>query len=372
MKIAVIGLGAGGTATARQLARRGHDVVGFEQFTIGHDQGSSHGASRVARFTYTDPLYTALMDAAAPLWVELEAETGRELLCRNGHVMIAPRGHDHLNAMTDALSAQHRRFEVLDRNAISKRFPAFLITDDELAVLQPDGGFVRPSESVRAFANSARRSGAQLHENSPIASIEPRTDSVSIVTTQGSRHDVDRVVISAGPWMSRLAPALTDPLVVSRQQFVYLAVTGEPSLYDSTHFPTWGHSVTNWYGFPSDGVYPGLKIAHHEDGIESNPDHVDRHLAEVTRTTSLVEFAARVDGATTTVLSSATCLYTNTWNEDFVVDHLPDDDRIVMMSACSGHGFKFMPYLGVITANLVTGEPNDFDISRFRAQWASA
>jgi sarcosine oxidase len=372
MKVAVIGLGAGGTATARHLARSGHNVVGFEQFSLGHDRGSSHGASRVARFAYTDPLYSSLMDAAAPLWRDIEAETQRELWCRNGHVMVVPRGHEHLGVMTQALSSQHRNFEVMDRHAVMQRFPAFTITDDELAVFQPDGGFIRPSMSVAAFAESARAAGAQLHEHCAIVSITARADSIGISTADGEYHSVDRVVISAGPWMSRLAPPLAQPLVVSRQQFVYLAVTGDPSRYEPSVFPTWGHSVTNWYGFPTDGMYPGLKIAHHEDGITTDPDQVDRDLAPSTLAASLVEFSARIVGAGVQVLSSATCMYTNTWNEDFVIDHLPGEERIVMMSACSGHGFKFMPYLGAITANLVTGTRNEFDISRFRARWADA
>jgi sarcosine oxidase len=364
VRVAVIGLGASGLATARYLAHRGVEVVGFEQFTIGHDQGSSHGASRVVRFTYVDTLYTSLMDTAAPLWRDIEAERNVELLCRNGHVMLAPYGHDDVVSMQRALTTSGRTFELLDRTAMHTRFPSFLMTDEEIAVFQPDGGFVRPSLSVKTFADSAREAGAQLFEQHPIVTVDPLLQGIRLVDRNGDHYDVDRVVVSAGPWISRFVSAVTRPFVVSRQQFVYLGVSGPPSLYAPEVFPTWGH-IDNWYGFPSDGQYPGLKIAQHTDGITSDPDAVDRQLDGDTLTASIAQFSHRVAGATGQLVSSATCLYTNTWNEDFVIDHLETDDRIVIMSPCSGHGFKFMPALGMIAGNLALGEPAGFDTRRF-------
>ena len=86
MKVAVIGVGGTGSAAMRFLAQAGHEVIGFEQFQVGHDRGSSHGESRIIRHAYADSLYTELMGDAYPLWKQLESDAGEELLDRKSVV----------------------------------------------------------------------------------------------------------------------------------------------------------------------------------------------------------------------------------------------------------------------------------------------
>ena len=69
----ILGLGGMGSAAAFHLAARGQRVLGFDKFAPPHDQGSTHGQSRVIRQAYyEDPAYVPLLLRAYELWRELE------------------------------------------------------------------------------------------------------------------------------------------------------------------------------------------------------------------------------------------------------------------------------------------------------------
>jgi sarcosine oxidase len=167
MKIAVVGIGGTGSAAARHLARAGHQVVGFEQFAIGHDRGSSHGHSRIIRYTYPDLLYTQMMGDAYPLWAELEEEAGEELFVRCGGLYLGPRAHPEIGATEQSLRQAGLEYSVLSAEALRERFPAFRLQSGEVALWQRDSGFLRADRCVLANARLARAYGAVLREQTP-------------------------------------------------------------------------------------------------------------------------------------------------------------------------------------------------------------
>lgn len=370
MRIAIIGIGGTGSACARHLARAGHDVLMLEQFTLDHDLGSSFGQSRIIRRTYPDLLYTQMMNAAYPLWDELEREAGEQLFVKSGGTYFGREGHPDISAVISALKATHTPYEHLSAREHNARFPGFRLRENESAVFQADSGFLRASACVRAQSRLAIEHGAHLVERCRVEAIERESGLTIISERDGKRleHVVDRVVITAGPWIDRLVPALKPALHVTKQQYAYLRIARNATNFAPGRFPVWidagGVSGGEMYGFPSDGSIDGVKFAVHLEGAPVDPDFANREV-EPAALDALREYAReRMPDLSGEVVAAKTCLYTNTPDKDFVVG---EKRGIVHVSGCSGHGFKFTVLLGKIAAELATGAKPTIDLSRFSA-----
>ncbi len=365
MKIAVIGIGGTGSAACRHLAKAGHRVVGYEQFRVGHLRGSSHGESRIIRHAYADPVYTRLMGDAYPLWVGLEAEAGEELFVRCGGLLIAPQGHDDLRETRESVLSAGLPMEELTPDEIRARFPAFRLEADEVALYQKDGGFLRATRCVRAQARISADEGAIFREETPVLGIDTVNGKPVVRTNDGGAEMFDGVVVTAGAWMGKLLREWKLALVVERRQVVYLEITRSPENFAPERFPVWIDARTLYYGFPDDGVVAGVKLASHIAGYEVDPD-TDGREPEADVIAEAVSIASRrFPDLSDRVSFSQVCLYTNTANEDFILDYVPGLPNVFLVSGCSGHGFKFTVLLGKIAADAVTGNPYPGDLSRF-------
>ncbi len=370
MRIAIIGVGGTGSACARHLAKAGHAVLMLEQFTLDHDLGSSFGESRIIRRTYPDLLYTQMMNAAYPLWHELEREAGEQLLVKSGGTYFGRDGHPDIATVINALKATGTRYEHLSAGEHNARFPGFRLRNGESAVFQADSGFLRASACVRAQTRLAIEHGAHLVEGCCVESIEREGGLTVISERDGKRleHVVDRVVVTAGPWISRLVPQLAKALHVTKQQYAYLSIARNAENFTPGRFPVWidagGVTGGEMYGFPSDGRIEGIKFAAHLEGAAVNPDTMNREV-EPAALEALREYAReRMPDLSGEVVVAKTCLYTNTPDHDFVIG---EERGIVHVSGCSGHGFKFTVLLGRIAAELVMGNRPNFELSRFAA-----
>jgi len=364
MRVAVVGIGGTGSAALRFLAKAGHDAVGFEQFRSGHDRGSSHGETRIIRYLYPDPFYTRLMGEAYPLWAALEEAAGEELLVRCGGLLFGPEGHARISETEAALVANGLPYQRLEPRAVGDRFPAIQLQPGEAALYQPDTGFLRASRCVRANVRLAVEHGARLREDAPVRRVEPRGEEV-VVETDADTEAFDRVILSAGAWISRFAAGLDLPLRVSRQQVVYLKIARNADWFAPGRFPVWIDATERHYGLPSDGVIDGVKMAAHHLGETVDPDHVRREV-DASYLEEMAAFGTRRFPDLAPVITHAhTCLYTNAPNEDFILDRLPQSPNVWLVSGCSGHGFKFTVLLGKIAADLAAGKGYPRDLSRF-------
>jgi sarcosine oxidase len=355
MKVAIVGVGGTGGAAARFLARAGHETVAFEQFAIGHAWGSSHGQSRIIRYTYADEVYTQMMGEAYPLWRELQEEAGEELLARTGGVFFGDKASPVLASARAALDASHVPYELLDSVESRRRFPALRLAETEAALFQPDMGYLRATACVRANVRLARALGADVRERTPVREVAQRGDKAIVTTESGEEHESDRVLVTAGPWMGRLLAALRLPLVVTRQQIVYLRPgDGAARNFEADRLPVWIDADANAYGFPSDGHIEGVKLASHHLGESVDPDAPRRPSDDSYASQMAGYAAARFDGLTRQVTHAETCLYTNTPDEDFLIDAVPNMPHVWLVSGCSGHGFKFTVLLGKIAGEAVT------------------
>jgi len=368
MQIAIIGAGGVGSAAARFLAQEGHQVLLLEQFTLDHDRGSSFGESRIIRRTYPDRLYTQLMDAAYPLWEELQNDAQEELFVRTGGIYFGRAGHPIVSAVEDALQSIGTAYEKLSAAACNSRFPGFRLLPGEEAVYQADSGFLRASACVRANVRLARHFGAELRESVQVRAIS-RQGAGWLVEMNNESIAVERVLVTAGAWTGSLLAPLQLPLQPTRQQYGYLRIAAHAEFFQPDRFPVWidagNNGRSSFYGFPADGHIDGVKFAWNDRDDPVDPDDVNCNV-DNDYTEALQRYAAvRMPDLSSDVVYAKTCLYTDTPDRDFVIDAVPDKPGVFMISACSGHGFKFTVLMGRIGADLVSGKTPPYDLSRF-------
>ena len=381
--VIVVGLGAVGSALCHHLAAGGARVVGIDRFSPPHDQGSSHGLTRITRLAVGEgAAFVPLVMRSHQLWPELEAASGETLHRRTGGLVIGSaeadiaryHGQPGFLAQTVALA---QRFgidhELLDAAAIRERFPAFLAADGERGYFEPAAGVLFPERIVAAQLGQARRHGATLRLEERVLSVTPGAGGVDVVTDRG-RLAAARVVVTAGAWAPGLAGAAFGTRLRVLRQVLYWFDVDEPALYAPERCPVFiwihgrGGERASLYGFPMVDGIAGPKVASEQDTVESDPDAVDRTVAEGDALSVHEAHArGRLRGVTSRVLRTATCLYTSTPDASFLVRPHADSDRIAFVSACSGHGFKHSAALGEALALQLLGRAPPVSLDPFLA-----
>jgi sarcosine oxidase len=365
--VIVIGVGGMGSAACHQLARRGQRVLGLERFDIPHAMGSSHGVTRIIRLAYyEDPSYVPLLRRAYELWRELERESGEQLLHITGSIDASDADGDVFKESLRSCLLHDLTHEVLTSRELSTRFPGFHLPDGHMALLQPDGGFLLSERCIVAHVEAAIEAGAEIHGRERVLGWES-TDSGVIVDTDRSRYRAGKIVVSPGAWIGEIMPDLAPLVRPERQVLAWLQPTRR-DLFLPEQFPVFNLTVAEgrYYGFPIFGI-PGVKLGryHHLDET-IDPEDWDR---EPNRADEAIirAFAERyLPEATGPAMTLKSCIFTNSPDEHFIIDALPGDERVIVASPCSGHGFKFCTVIGEILADLAIDGATRHDISLFR------
>ena len=365
----VIGIGGMGSASAFHLARRGRRVLGLEQYELLHERGSSHGLTRIIRLAYHEhPSYVPLLRRSYELWHELETRAGEPLLITTGSLEGGPEDGATFRGALEAAELHDVPHEVLTAEELRRRYPAYAGFGPETRVVwQPDGGFLMAERTVLAHANGAREHGAELRFGEPVLAWEATADGGARVTTERATYEADRLVITAGPWARRLVPRL-DALAVPERQVVAWLQPTRPELFEPDRFPVFLIDVEegSYYGFPVHEV-PGFKFGRYHHLREPiDPDDPDRSTGPADEAV-LRSFATRYfpDGAGPTVMTSA-CIFTNSPDEHFIIDRLPESPQVSVAAGFSGHGYKFCSVVGEIMADLAIHGETGHDIGLFR------
>lgn len=356
-----------GSAISSELSRRGLDVLAVEQFEPGHDRGSSHGLSRIIRLAYFEhPSYVPLLRRAFELWRDLERESGERLLHVTGALDIGRPDSRVFTGSLESCRVHGLPHEVLDAPAVRHRFPGYHLPDEFRAVFQPDGGFLEPERCIRAFVTRARLAGAAVRTGMTVDGWSRESGGV-VLHAGGEAIRARQLVISAGAWTSRLVPGLAAVLRPERQVVGWFGVADDAA-FAPERFPVFVLEAPfgTFYGFPQHGV-PGFKIGkyHHRSQV-IDPDTMDRTVGADDEAVLRECLDVVFPGAAGPTLRSSACIFTNTPDEHFIIDRLPGAPEVVLVSACSGHGFKFSSVVGEIVADLVTAGSTAHDISLFQ------
>ncbi|MFC4439497.1 MULTISPECIES: N-methyl-L-tryptophan oxidase [Natrialbaceae] len=368
----VIGVGGMGSAATAHLAERGADVLGLERYDIPHGYGSSHGITRIIRLAYCEhPAYVPLLRRAYDLWRDLEAEHDEQLLYQTGSIDAGPAGHPLVEGSRRSCEEHDLEYELLSSAELTDRYPGYRLPDDYEAVYQPDGGYLVPEQCIVAHVDRAHRAGATIRARERVVDWQPTADGGVRVETDYDTYEADRLVVTAGAWAARFVDELESVAVPERQVLAWLQ-PAEPDYFAPDRFPVWNLHVPEgrFYGFPIHGV-PGFKFGrynHREETVD--PDAFEREPTQEDERI-LRSFAEQYfpDGAGPT-MRLKTCLFTNTPDDRFVLDTLPEHPQVAVGAGFSGHGFKFASVIGEILADLAldgeTDHPTEmFSLDRF-------
>jgi sarcosine oxidase len=371
--VIVVGLGAMGSAVLYQLAKRGVSAIGIDRFDPPHALGSSHGESRITRVSISEGArYIPFVRRSHELWREFEALTGRRLLEQVGALFIAPadgavrsHGNDFVREAIRIAEQQGIEHERLDDRQIAGRFPQFRIDEKLVGYFEPGGGFVRPEACIAAQLDLARRHGAQIETRTQLVELVEETGGVRAVTTNGDFRG-KHVVLTAGAWLPELAGERYRNLNVQRQVQFWFKVS-DPSLWREGPIFIWttgSRAEDLFYGFPMASAELRIKLASEQDRDTTDPDAVAPVGEAEKRQIYETHIAPRLNGVTAECVDSATCLYTNAPDYQFIIEPHPSIAGITIVSACSGHGFKHSAGLGEAIAQWLTGERLTLPLAR--------
>lgn len=354
--VIVLGVGSLGSAACYQLAKRGARVLGLDQFDVPHENGSHGGQSRIIRKAYFEhPDYVPLLEKSYDLWHELEAETGEQV--------YFPTGLLYMGQPDDALISGVRKssdlYQVIVNDQRDRHHDAFSLPAGHVSLFEPDAGFLKPEKSIRLHLQQALHHGAVVKTRQQVIGWKEVENGIEVITTSATYY-ADQLIICAGAWASKLMPVFSQELVVSRQLLAWV-MPKDPEKFMLGNFPCWTLADEGFdsifYGFP---ILPeegregpaGMKLAHHAQGRPTDPDLPDDLPCEEDEQV-IVDFLNKYmpEGYHHTI-AMKTCRYTNSRDEHFILDKLPEHQHVVVATGCSGHAFKFSSAIGSVLADL--------------------
>ena len=377
--VVVIGLGAVGAATVHQATGQGLRVVGIDRHHPPHRFGSTHAETRITRLAVGEgPEYLPTVRRSHELWRELERRSGRRLLHRCGGLIITgqtsvggDRWGDFVTRTNEVAIAAGIDFELLDPAAAVDRHPALLGLEAERIGFEPTAGLVDCEGAVAVQLDLARRNGADLRLGETVTAIEPDADGVDVVTDR-QRRRADRVVVATGPWLPELAPAVDAEILRVTRQVVFWFEADDLDRFavDAVPFVMWiGDTIDDYLAvFPTlPGGTGAVKVLGEQFTASTDPHRVERavspaEIAAFHRRT----VAPRIAGISDRCVRAEVCLYTSTPDDHFLIDTAPDSDRVLIVSPCSGHGFKHSAAIGEALAQRLATGTSTIDLDVFR------
>lgn len=358
----ILGIGSMGASACYHLAARGQQVLGIEQFDVLHTQGAHSGHTRIIRKAYFEhPDYIPLLQRAYANWAKLESLCGEKIYYSTGLLYAAPKG-DPLIEQVKASAALYRiPLAKLTTAECAVRFPQFRIPDDFEVVLEPEAGFLDVGKAITQYAKAAVHAGAAIRTGEKVLSWKQEEGLVTVETDKGT-YTGKKLVITAGPWSADLIPGIKEKLTITRQVLSWVQPDA-PEQYTTDRFPCWmivkPGTPGSYYGFPAMrsgevGGPAGIKLALHHPGQSTSAATIDRSI-QPEDLDHLVSFAHDyLPGAGNVITDTATCMYSNSPDEHFIIDHLPGTDKQVTVAwGFSGHGFKFVSVVGEVVSQLV-------------------
>jgi sarcosine oxidase len=364
--VVVLGLGAAGSSALYHLSKSGKRVCGIDQYSPPHNLASSHGQSRITRQAYHEnPLYVPFILKAYDLWDELALASGRKLFHRTGGIYLGAADSGVIVGSELSAKTHQIPYDYLTAEEISKRYPFFKTDANTIGILEHNAGILFPEECIRANLEVAERNNASIKLEEKILRIDYDAGIIRIETNK-EQYETEKLIVAAGAWTPELMIDLHLPLKVERQVLFWFRDKGSQpsdSKYGNLPVYIWEYETgKTFYGFPDLG--DGFKIAHHHAGAQTSPEQLNRIVAteEVKEMESVVKSYLGIDPVFN---YATTCMYTNTPDNDFILDYHPANENIIIASPCSGHGFKFASVNGKILSDMALENKQELNISMF-------
>jgi len=359
--VIVIGVGSMGVSTCYYAAQKNAKVLGIDQHQVPHTEGSHTGQSRIIRKAYFEhPNYVPLLEHAYQNWAKLEEEFGQKLFYKTGLYYAGKEEDILISGFLESARKHNIDFKNLSAQEVKKSYPQLQIPDAYTQVLEPDAGFVLPEKTIQCLKQNAIKHGAEIHEHEVVEGWRIERDLVVVKTNKAS-YQAEKLVITAGAGTGKIYPAIDSSLKVTRQSLFWVNMKN-PERFTFPNMPCWNIDDPDmeglFYGFPiieeaQISGNRGFKLAHHVAQEIVDPYNYSRVIPEIEQQ-NIQQFLERYfPNAFESISATATCLYTNSPDEDFIIDHLPNTNKMVTL-ACgfSGHGFKFVPVIGDILSDL--------------------
>ena len=358
----VVGCGVMGASVSYNLAKKGLRVLNIEKFGVNHENGSSHGETRIIRLAYyEDPRYVPLLRRAFASWREVESMSGKKLLLLTGGLMIGREDGALVRGVLKSAQVHGLPHESLSAEEAGARFEAFSLPDEFRAIYEQNAGVLFAEDCVRALVGLGSEAGCEYRFSEEVTDWKSGPGMIEVETPLGTQT-ASRLVLCAGAWNGGLLNG-TIPLQCERQVPFWFS-SGGKGAFTPSKMPVFIMEEgvgSYYYGIPEVGH--GVKVARTHGGEIVDPDKVRREVTEEDAAPVKDFVLRRLRDLDSRPVRSTTCLYTNTPDLNFVLGQHPAEPKVTILSACSGHGFKFGSVMGEVVANMVAGEKVDYDVS---------
>lgn len=372
--VIVVGAGSMGMAAGYYLAEQGVKTLMIDAFDPPHTRGSHSGDTRLIRHACGEGYeYVPLALRAQELWDDLQTKTNERIFTKTGVVTFGPS--ESLFVQTAITGGQKYELnnETLSADEINARWPGITVPEGQVGCYEPDAGVLFSENCIRAFKRLALNAGAELKINSPVMNIDVFDDSVRVDTNTES-FTADKLIITGGAWNKKILDDLDLKIRIQPSRQTIAWFDSDDILYKSDGFPGFFADVPSgvYYGFPSiDGT--GLKVGRYDNGDDIDPSYYNNEFGAYEKDEKdirnfLGEYMQQANG---NIRVGKTCMFTNTPDENFVIDTYPEYDHIAIAAGFSGHGYKFSSAVGEVLSELVMYGETKQDISLFKATRAS-
>ncbi|MFK7765979.1 MAG: N-methyl-L-tryptophan oxidase [Mariniblastus sp.] len=360
----VLGFGGVGSAALREAAKQGWSVLGIDRHGPAHDQGSSHGQTRIIRRAYFEhPSYVPLANKAFEMWDELTlrhrtSPTVKELIRKTGLLQIGHPDSEIITGVSKSAEKHGLKLERFTAKEIQARLPIFKIDPEHIGLFEPDAGYLKVELCVAAMVSQAVKHGAELSSNTSVLGWKVDDSGNVVVTTDRGEFSGKRLIIAAGAWSAEVLKGLDLGLQVVQKQQQWFQLDRVDHKIES-EFPCFLLEQTDgdcFYGLPEID-YLGFKVCEHTGGIPiSCPADISRELNKTALARTRTFMRTYMEFGKSRLVHHSNCMYTMSPDGHFFVDHFPGHSNVVFAAGLSGHGFKFTPVLGKHLVDLLNGE----------------
>ena len=364
--VIIIGLGAMGSATSMFLSHNGIKVIGFDSYSPPHEFGSSLGHTRVIREAYHEgTTYVPIVQRAYEIWFEMNENSKVPIIETYGGLLIGPKTGDIENALKSA-NKYDIPIKKMTSDEISQKFSVLNPPKEYIGLLESRGGAVFVENSINHMLNTALNNGSIHKYNERVVRWSKKSNYYLVETNLGN-YKAEKLVFSSGAWITKLIPTLKLPIKIERQVLFWFSPRKNPDKFKSINMPNSGWDLDNglsFYTMPN-LENRGFKVAMHHNGEFVDPDTLIRESNDSDLKMVRDFLEEYIPDGNGELIDSKVCMYTDTPDQDFLIDSHPDDENIIICSPCSGHGFKFTPAIGEICSSLIINNSTNFDLDKF-------